>query len=125
MNEQIPRPPEPSSRFGAESPPTSFGEGLKRYEQVVAEMETGELPLEEAVAAYQYATSLHRFCEERIRDAEQRIEMVSDNDALNDDAFERNADANRAPDRPHAPIRDNGSAKPIRPRPGEPARDAR
>lgn len=61
--------------MAATKPPTTFEAALKELEKVVASLENGQLPLEEALAAYQRGAELLRFCQEKLSDAEQRIRV--------------------------------------------------
>lgn len=51
----------------------SFEEALKRLEAIVRKLETGEVPLEEAIALYEEGQSLKGQCEARLASAEARI----------------------------------------------------
>jgi len=42
----------------------------------VQEMESGKLPLEEALARYQRGVGLLRFCQGTLADAEQRVKVL-------------------------------------------------
>ena len=54
----------------------SFEAALAELEGVVQELEGGDLPLDEAILRYQSGMQLVRACRERLKAAEQRIEMV-------------------------------------------------
>ena len=54
----------------------SFEAALAELEGVVKELERGDLPLDEAILRYQSGMQLVRACRERLKVAEQRIEMV-------------------------------------------------
>jgi len=45
-------------------------------EAIVQEMESGKLPLEEALARYQRGVGLLRFCQGTLADAEQRVKVL-------------------------------------------------
>lgn len=55
----------------------SFEEALVNLEEVVAKLEAGKLTLDEALAAYEKGMGLVRLCNERLADAERRIEAIS------------------------------------------------
>ena len=55
----------------------SFEEALETLEEVVSKLEAGKLSLDEALAAYEKGMGLVRFCNERLSDAERRIEAIS------------------------------------------------
>ena len=55
----------------------SFEEALLTLEEVVAKLEAGKLTLDEALAAYEKGMGLVRLCNERLADAERRIEAIS------------------------------------------------
>ncbi len=54
-----------------------FDQGMAELEAIVARMETGELPLEEALAAFEAGIALVRALNQRLSEAEARIEVLS------------------------------------------------
>lgn len=54
----------------------SFEQALKRLEQVVRELETGDLPLDQALALFQEGVLLTRRCDGLLDGAEARIEQL-------------------------------------------------
>jgi exodeoxyribonuclease VII small subunit len=57
------------------SEPT-FEETLGKLEAVIAELERGDLPLEEALRAFEQGVGLARTCAARLEDAEQRVRIL-------------------------------------------------
>ena len=57
-------------------PPKSFEAAVSELEAIVQEMESGKLPLEEALARYQRGVGLLRFCQGTLADAEQRVKVL-------------------------------------------------
>ena len=57
-------------------PPKSFESAIAQLEEIVAAMESRELPLEDALDHYQSGIGLLRYCQETLSSAEQRIEML-------------------------------------------------
>lgn len=55
----------------------SFEDALEELEAIVRKLETGESPLEDSIAAYERGTALKRHCEEKLRDAQIKIEKIS------------------------------------------------
>ena len=53
-----------------------FEEALARLEQIVARLERGDLPLEQALAAFKTGVALTRRCARELEDAERRIEVL-------------------------------------------------
>ncbi|MFP8875979.1 MAG: exodeoxyribonuclease VII small subunit, partial [Myxococcota bacterium] len=53
-----------------------FEESLARLEAVVARLETGELELEQALAAFEEGVHLTRHCSEQLERSERRIEEL-------------------------------------------------
>lgn len=60
--------------------PLSFERALERLERIVDELETGELPLEDALAAFEEGVGLSRRCAETLEAAERRIEVLAGED---------------------------------------------
>jgi exodeoxyribonuclease VII small subunit len=57
--------------------PEKFEELLGRLEQIVADMENGELPLEKLLENYEEGMRLVKACGDRLTDAEQKVEILS------------------------------------------------
>jgi len=56
---------------------TRFEEGMERLEGIVARLESGELVLEDALKAFEEGVGLVRVLNEKLTEAEQRIEILS------------------------------------------------
>lgn len=56
----------------------SFEAALAQLEQVVADMESGKLPLEETLVAYQRGAELLQQCRSRLDDAQQRVRILEE-----------------------------------------------
>src|SRR5215211_911979 len=76
--------------------PSSFEAQLATLERIVRELERGELPLEKSLELFEEGVRLSRECQERLNEAERRIEvLLQDNDgrtfaaALGDDVLGR------------------------------------
>lgn len=54
-----------------------FQEGLLALEQIVARLESGELALEDALHAFEQGVTLVRTLNEKLTQAEQRIELLT------------------------------------------------
>jgi exodeoxyribonuclease VII small subunit len=54
-----------------------FQEGLLALEQIVARLESGELALEDALRAFEEGVGLVRVLNEKLTQAEQRIELLT------------------------------------------------
>ena len=59
-----------------EKPAASFESGLVELEQIVKEMESGDLPLERALELYEKGMRLSESCRKQLEAAEPRIEML-------------------------------------------------
>ena len=57
-----------------------FEEALTQLEEIVAELEEGELSLEEAVDKFQRGMALKQLCERRLSEAEAKIEEYAPNE---------------------------------------------
>ncbi|HEX9898984.1 MAG TPA: exodeoxyribonuclease VII small subunit [Candidatus Methylomirabilis sp.] len=58
------------------SEPT-FEEALGQLEALVARLEAGDLPLEEALRAFEEGVRLTRLCAARLEDAERRVHLLT------------------------------------------------
>ncbi len=77
----MPRPPTPSPSPPQEGGPASgealsFEQALERLEGLVEELESGELPLERALGAFEEGVGLSRRCAEALDLAERRVEEL-------------------------------------------------
>jgi exodeoxyribonuclease VII small subunit len=59
------------------APPASFEAALQELEGLVQTLENGNLPLEEALAAYERGMTLLKFCQETLSRAEQRMRILN------------------------------------------------
>jgi len=55
----------------------SFEQALENMTQLVEKLESGELPLEESVAAFEAGVKLSRRCESLLDKAEQRLQVLN------------------------------------------------
>lgn len=55
----------------------SFEEALAQLENIVRELEGGKIKLDDAVKAYEKATALKKFCEEKLKAAQLKIEKIN------------------------------------------------
>lgn len=58
--------------------PINFEDALKELEALVAQLEQGDLPLEETLKRFARGIELTRTCQQALRDAEQRVQMLVD-----------------------------------------------
>jgi exodeoxyribonuclease VII small subunit len=57
--------------------PQKFEDLLGRLEQIVADMENAELPLDKLLASYEEGMRLVKACGDRLTAAEQKVEILS------------------------------------------------
>lgn len=55
----------------------TFEDALIRLESIVRELEGGKIKLDDAVDAYEKATALKKFCEEKLKAAQLKIEKIN------------------------------------------------
>ena len=53
-----------------------FESALDDLEQVVEQLESGELSLEDSLAAFEKGVGLVKFCNQKLNEVEKRIEML-------------------------------------------------
>ena len=58
----------------------TFESSLAALEKVVRELERGELPLEKSLELFEQGVKLSRECQERLSEAERRIEVLLQDD---------------------------------------------
>lgn len=54
----------------------SFEKALAELERIVAQMEGGNLPLEQALAAHKRGLELAKFCHEKLEAAQQQVQVL-------------------------------------------------
>tara|TARA_B100001057_G_scaffold496897_1_gene599603 strand:+ start:4473 stop:4727 length:255 start_codon:yes stop_codon:yes gene_type:complete len=59
----------------------SFEAALDELETIVERLERGDVALEASIEIYQRGSQLRAFCDEKLRDAQMRIEKISDSGA--------------------------------------------
>jgi len=57
----------------------SFEDALKRLEEIVRQMESGDLPLERMVGAYEEGRKLLDLCGAKLNEVEKKIELLEKN----------------------------------------------
>lgn len=55
----------------------SFEESMAALEQVVAQLESGNAPLEHSIDLYTRGTALKAHCEAKLKDAQAKIEKIT------------------------------------------------
>ena len=60
-----------------------FEDGLKRLEEIVAKLESGNLPLDDSLKLFEEGVKLVRFCNERLAEAQQKVEILTKDQAGN------------------------------------------
>ena len=55
----------------------TFEQAIQRLEKIVADMEGANLPLEDVLKRYEEGTRLVRFCNQKLEEAEKKIEVLA------------------------------------------------
>lgn len=58
------------------SPPQNFEAAMNELERIVTEMESGQLSLEQSLAAYQRGAELLQFCQQSLAAAQQQVQVL-------------------------------------------------
>src|SRR5437016_2721451 len=59
----------------------NFEGTMDRLEKIVEQMESGKLPLEDLIVRYEEGMNLVKVCQDRLANAEQKIEIIARNNA--------------------------------------------
>lgn len=59
-----------------QSPPKDFEQALTRLEELVRQMESGNLSLDQMIARFEEGMKLAKFCDEKLNEVERKIEML-------------------------------------------------
>ena len=75
--------PNPSKSAGPNNPAKSqpFEDALKKLESIVEAMESDDLPLETLLAKYEEGAKLLKICQEKLAEAELKIQQLEKNAA--------------------------------------------
>jgi len=57
-----------------------FEEAMEKLEEIVAKLESGDVPLEEAIELFQEGMRLSRICSQKLESVERKIEMLLEED---------------------------------------------
>ena len=76
----------------------NFETAMNRLEEIVDQMESGKMMLEELIVRYEEGMKLVKICQDRLASAEQRIEIITRNHAGKPvvKEFEPSAEASRS-----------------------------
>jgi len=58
-----------------------FERGMKRLEEIVTKLESGELPLDESITLFEEGMKLSKGLDKRLGEAERRVEIIVGRDA--------------------------------------------
>ena len=62
--------------------PENFEHAFSELEQIVAQMESGQLSLESSLAAYQRGNALLEFCQKSLANVEQQVQILNERNQL-------------------------------------------
>jgi len=63
-------------------PKKTFEQAVKRLEEIVAELEEGNLPLEESLKIYEEGVESTKFCSTKLNETEEKIKTLVKTDAV-------------------------------------------
>jgi len=66
----------------------TFEAAMERLKKLLEKMESAQLALDEAVAAYEESTALKKHCEAKLKQAQLRVEKIMNNDAAQSESFD-------------------------------------
>ena len=58
--------------------PASYEAALQELEQLVGQLESGQMPLDQMLAGYQRGAALLAFCRDRLTAVEEQIKVLDD-----------------------------------------------
>ena len=69
----------------------SFEENLARLEEIASQLENGDLPLDDALAAFEEGIALVKLCGRRLRQAEKKVSRLTQMTLKTIEAEEQNS----------------------------------
>ena len=73
----------------------SFEQALQELESIVERFESGEVSLDEAVAAYERGTVLKQHCQKRLDEAKMKVDAIRSKQASGQDSQQNNTSTAR------------------------------
>jgi len=70
--------PKATASASAASAPASYEAALAELEQLVARIESGQMPLDQLLQGYQRGAELLQFCRDRLHAVEQQIQVLDE-----------------------------------------------
>jgi exodeoxyribonuclease VII small subunit len=58
----------------------TFEEAINRIEEIISKLDAGETPLEESLKLFEEGMNLIKFCQKKLDEVEQKIEMLVKNE---------------------------------------------
>ena len=58
--------------------PASYEAALQELEQLVGQLESGQMPLDQLLGGYQHGAALLAFCRDRLTAVEEQIKVLDD-----------------------------------------------
>lgn len=55
----------------------TFEQAMKELEQVVGQLERGEVPLEESIKLYERGAALKAYCDKKLGEAEEKVAKIT------------------------------------------------
>ncbi len=65
-----------------ETTTTSFEQAYTELERIVAQMESGQMPLDASLEAYQRGNALLEFCQKSLAEVEQQVKILNERQQL-------------------------------------------
>lgn len=65
-----------------ETTSTSFEQAYTELERIVAQMESGQMPLDASLEAYQRGNALLEFCQKSLSEVEQQVKILNERQQL-------------------------------------------
>jgi len=71
-----------ASASGVFEPPSNFEQAFSELERIVAQMESGQMPLDASLEAYRRGNLLLEFCQKSLADVEQQVKILNERQQL-------------------------------------------
>ncbi|WOP16532.1 exodeoxyribonuclease VII small subunit [Ottowia sp. SB7-C50] len=62
--------------------PASYGEAVQQLEELIAGLESGQLPLEQLLGQYQRGTQLLKYCRDSLQSVEEQVRVLDEQGGL-------------------------------------------
>ena len=62
----------------------TYEKAISRLEEIVSKLEGNEIPLEDSIALFQEGIELSKYCDDKIKNIQEKVDQIYENGQLKD-----------------------------------------